>query len=97
MPLQTFVTAFCMHVLPLVYGPRAEYRIPQSEGAMSSDKLVYSATKPSLDALVLMIHCGSDASVGSEKDNLLDCNRYAYPCLSKSVQAAMKSPAIQKF
>ena len=80
-----------------VWSKSVEDRIPQSEGAMRSDKLVYLATKPSLDALVLMGDCGSDVSVGSEKDNLLDCNRYAYPCLNIAVQAAMKSPAIQKF
>ena len=46
---------------------------------------------------MLMSDCGSDVLVGAEKDNLLDCNRCAYPCLTIAVQAAMKSPAIEKF
>ena len=64
---------------------------------MSSDKLVYLATKPSLDAPVLMSDCGSDVSMGAGKGNLLDCNHCAYPCLSIVVQATMRIPAIQKF
>ena len=64
---------------------------------MGSDKLAYLATKPSLDAPVLMSDCGSDVSEGAEKGNLLDCNRYAYHCLSIAVRTAMKNPAIQKF
>ena len=72
-------------------------KIPQSEGAMSSDKLVYLATRPSLDTLALMSDCGSDISVGVEKGNLLDCNCYAYPCLSIAMQVAGKISAIQKF
>ena len=80
-----------------VWSKSAEGRIPQSEGAMSSDKLAYLETKPSLDAQVLMSDCGSDVSVGSRKDNLLDSKRCAYPCLSIAVQAAMKNRAIGKF
>ena len=63
---------------------------------MSSDKLAYLETKPSLDAPVLMSHCRSEVSVGSGKDNLLDSNRCAYPCLSIAVQVAMKTHAIEK-
>ena len=80
-----------------VWSKSAEGRIPQSEGAMTSDKLAYLETKPSLDAQVLMSDCGSDVSVGSRKDNLLDSNRCAYPCLSIAVPAAMKNRAIGKF
>ena len=80
-----------------VWFKRAEGRIPQSEGAMSSDKLMYLETKPSLDAPALMSDCGSDVSMGSKKGNLLDSNRCAYPCFSIAVQAAMKNPAIEKF
>ena len=64
---------------------------------MSSDKLAHLETKPSLDAQVLMNACGSDVSVASRKDNLLDSNRCAYPCLSIATQAAMKKCAIGKF
>ena len=64
---------------------------------MSNDKPAYLETKASLDAQLLMSDCGSDVSVGSGKDNLLDCNRCAYPCLSIAVQAAMKNWAIEKF
>ena len=64
---------------------------------MSSDKPTYLRKKTSLDAPVLMSDCGSDVSMGSEKDNLLDSNWGAYPCLSITVQAAMKTPAIEKF
>ena len=35
--------------------------------------------------------------MGSEKDNLLDSNHFAYPCLSIAVQAAMRTPTIEKF
>ena len=35
--------------------------------------------------------------MGSGKDNLLDCNRCLYPCLSIAVQTAKKRPAIQEF
>ena len=80
-----------------VWSKSTEGRIPQSEGAMTSDKLAYLETKPSLDAQVLMSDCGSDVSVGSRKDNLLDSNRCAYPCLSIAVPAAMKNRAIGKF
>ena len=80
-----------------VWSKSAEGRIPQNEGAMSSDKLAYLETKPSLNAQVLMSDCGSDVSVGSRKDNLLDSNRCAYPCLSIAVPAAIKNRAIGKF
>ena len=80
-----------------VWSKSVEGRIPQSEGAMSNDKLVYLETKPSLDAQVLMSDCGNDVSVGSRKDNLLDSNRCAYPCLSIAVPAAIKNRAIGKF
>ena len=80
-----------------VWSKSGESRIPQSEEAMSSGKLAYLATKPSLDALVLISDCGSDVSAGAEKDKLSDCNHCAYPCLSIALKAAMKSPAIQKF
>ena len=62
---------------------------------MSSDKLAYLATKPSLDTPVLMSVCVSDVSVRAEKGNLSDCNHYAFPCLSIALQAAMKTPTIQ--
>ena len=65
-----------------VWSQSAEGKIPQSEGAKSSDKLAYLATKPSLDAPVLMSGYGSDVSVGAKEGNLSDCNCYAYPCLS---------------
>ena len=42
------------------------------------------ATIPSLDAPMLMSDCGSDVSVGSKKDNLLDCNRCAYSVFEHS-------------
>ena len=64
---------------------------------MTSDKLAYLETKPSLDAKALMSDCGSDVSVGPRKDNLLDSNRCAYPCLSIAVPAAMKNRFIGKF
>ena len=80
-----------------VWSKNAEGRIPQSEGAMSSDKLAHLETKPSLNAQVSMSDCGSDISVGSRKDNLLDSNRCAYPCLSIAVPAAIKNHAIGKF
>ena len=64
---------------------------------MSNDKLVYLETKPSLDAQVLMSDCGNDVSVGSRKDNLLDSNRCACPCLSIAVPVAIKNRAIGKF
>ena len=64
---------------------------------MTSDKLAYLETKPSLDAQVLMSDCGSDVSMGSRKDNLLDSNRCAYPCLSIAVLAAIKNCAIGMF
>ena len=80
-----------------VLSKSAEGKIPQSEETMSRDKLAYLATKPSLDALVLISDCGSDVLVGAEKYNLLDCNRCAYPCSSIAVQVAMESVAIQKF
>ena len=64
---------------------------------MSNDKLVYSETKPSLDAQVLMSDCRNDVSVGLRKDNLLDSSRYAYPCLSIAVLAAIKNCVIGKF
>ena len=80
-----------------VWSKSAEGRIPQSEGAMTSDKLVYLETTPSLETQVLMSDCGSDVSVGSRKDNFLDSNRCAYPCLSIAVLAAMKNRAIGKF
>ena len=102
MPRKKHATAnICDSLLNLrtdscVWSKSAEGRIPQSEGAMSSDKLAYLETKPSLDAQVLMSDCGSDVSVGSRKDNLLDSNRCAYPCLSIVVQVAMKNRAIGK-
>ena len=80
-----------------VWSKSVEGRIPQSEGAISSDKLAYLETKPSLHAQVLMSDCGSDISVGSRKDNLLDSNRCAYPCLNIAVPAAIKNCAIGKF
>ena len=80
-----------------VWSKSVEGRIPQIEGAMNSDKLAYLETKPSLVAQVLMSDCGSDVSVGSGKDNILDSNRCAYLCLSIAMQAAMKTPAIEKF
>ena len=64
---------------------------------MSSDKLAHLETKPSLDAQVLMSDCWSDVSVRSRKDNLLDSNRRAYPCLSIAVQAAMKIVPLESF
>ena len=100
-PLETFTTNICDCLLNAltdfgVWSKRGESRIPQSEEAMSSDKLAYLATKPSLDAPVLMNDCGSDILVGAEKDNLLDCNHCEYPCLSMAVKAAMKSSAVEK-
>ena len=62
---------------------------------MSSDKLAYLETKPSLDAQVLMSDCGSDVSVG--KDNLLGSNHCAYPCLSIAVPAAIKIVPLESF
>ena len=64
---------------------------------MSSEKLAYLETKPSLNVQMLMSDCGSDVSVGSRKDNLLDSNRCAFPCLSIAVPAAIKNRAIGKF
>ena len=64
---------------------------------MSSDKHAYLETKPSLDAQVLMSDCGSDVSMGAEKDNLLDSNCYAYPCLSIAMQTAMKIVPLKSF
>ena len=75
----------------------ADGKIPQCEEAMSSDKLASLARKPTLDAPLLMSDCGSDVSMGAEKDNLLDCNHCACPCLSIAAQVAMKSRAIEKF
>ena len=80
-----------------VWSKSAKGKIPQSEGAMSSGELAYLARNTSLHAPVLMSDCGSDVLVGSDKDSLLDCNHYAYHCLSVAVQAAVKSPALQKF
>ena len=74
-----------------------ESKISQSEEAMSSDKLAYLATKPFLDTPMLMSECGSDVLVGAEKDNLLDCHRCAYPCLSIAVQAVIQNPIAEKF
>ena len=61
-----------------VWSKSTEGKIPQSDGAMSNDKLVYLATKPSLGTPVLMSDCGSDVLMGGEKDKLLDCNCCAY-------------------
>ena len=63
---------------------------------MSIDQLAYLETKPSFGAQVLMSDCGSDVSARLRKDNFLDSNRYAYPCLTIAVQAAMKNCAIGK-
>ena len=80
-----------------VWSKSAEGRILQSEGAMSNDKLVYLKTKPSLDAQMLMSDCGNDVSVESRKDNLLDSNRCAYPCLSIAVLVAIKIVPLESF
>ena len=53
--------------------------------------------KPYLDAQVFMSDCASDILVGSRKDNLLDSNRCAYPCLSIAMLEAIKNRAIGKF
>ena len=42
-----------------VWSKSADGKIPQGEEAMSSDKLACLATKPSLDAPVLMSDCGA--------------------------------------
>ena len=80
-----------------VWSKSGEGRISQTERAMNSEKLAWLATIPSLDAPMLMSDFGSDMSVGLEKDNLLDCNRCAYPFLSIAMKVIMKSPTMQKF
>ena len=79
-----------------IWSKNRESRIPQSEEAMGSDKLVYLATKRFLDAPVLMSDCGIDVSVGAEKDNLLDCNHCAYRCLSINIAIGYYESSYEK-
>ena len=44
-----------------------EGRIPQSEEALSNDRLAYLETKPTLDAPLLTSDFGSDVSAGAKK------------------------------
>ena len=63
-----------------VWPKNAKGKIPQSEEALSCDKLAYFAAKSLFDRPVLTSDYESDVPVGAEKDNLWDCNRCAYPC-----------------
>ena len=53
-----------------VWPKDAASRIPKNEEALKCNKLVYFGMKPPLDRLVLTSDCGSDVSVGAEKDSL---------------------------
>ena len=57
-----------------------EGRIPRSEEALRCDELAYFGMEPPLDRPVLTSDCGSDVSVGAEKDSLWDCNRCVSLC-----------------
>ena len=80
-----------------VWPKDAKGRIPKSEEALRWDKPMYFRIEPPLNIPVLTSDCGSDVSMGAEKNNLLDWNRCACHCLNIGVQSAPKRPCIQKF
>ena len=70
-------------------------RTAQCPDAVRLDKLLYFRLEPRLDKPVLTSDCGSDVSVGAEKDELWDWNRCACHCLNIAIQAALKEPMIE--
>ena len=55
-----------------VWPKDGEGRIPENEEALRCDKLAYFGMEPPLDRPVLTSDCGSDVSVGAEKNTLWD-------------------------
>ena len=78
-----------------LYPKSFDGKTAQCPDAVRLDKLLYFTLEPSLDKPVLTSDCGSDISVGAEKDDLWDWNRCACHCLNIAVQAALKEPTIE--
>lgn len=74
----------------------AKGKIPQSEQALSYNRVGYFTTKHPSDRSVLMSYRGNDVSARGEKDNIWDCNRCVCPSLSIAAEAPLKSPTIQE-
>ena len=63
---------------------------------MRGNKDFYFREEHELDKPVLTSDCGSDVSVGAERDRLWDWNRCACHCLNIVVKAALKEEVIHK-
>ena len=79
-----------------VYPRSRDGRPPQSLQAMRRHKVFYFKEEPDLDKPVLTNDCGSDVSVGAERDRLWDWNRCACHCLNIAVQAALKEEVVHE-
>ena len=80
-----------------VWPKDAKGRISESEEALRCNKLVYFGMELPLDRPLLASDCGSDVSVGAEKNSLWDWNPCACHCMNIAVQSALKRPCIEKF
>ena len=79
-----------------VYPRSHDGRPPQSLRAMKRKKGFYFREEHELDKPMLTSDCGSDVSVGAERDRLWDWNQCACHCLNQAVQAALKEEAVHE-
>ena len=79
-----------------VYHKSSDGKPLQSLHAVRVDKLVYFQLEPIIYKAVFTIDCGSDVSVGAERNNLWDWNRCACHCLNIAIQVALKEEVIQQ-
>ena len=78
-----------------LYPKSFDGKTTQCPDAVRLDKQLYFKLEPQLDKPVLTSDCGSDVSVGAEKDELWDWNRCACHWLNIDIQAALKEPMIE--
>ena len=63
---------------------------------MRRKKLFYFREEHELDKPVLTSDCGSDVSVGAERERLWDWNQCACHCLNIAIQAVLKEELVHE-
>ena len=78
-------TLMDLHLEFGVYHRNCDDETPHYPDAVRIDKLVYFRFEPRLDRPMLINDCGSDVSVGVEKDKLWDRNRFCHAIVDRVV------------
>ena len=79
-----------------VYPRSSNGRPLQSLHAVRAEKIVYFQLEPIMGKPMLTNDCGSDVSMGAERDKLWDWNRCACHCLNIAVPSALKEQVTQE-